>query len=57
MATAKTPAKTEFPIALTHPDIKDSPIIHAASPSSLKAHEARGWKRAPKSKQPDSTSS
>lgn len=34
----------EFPVRLTHPDIKGSEV-HAATASSLKVYEAHGWKR------------
>lgn len=52
MADQKTPDKSEFPIALVHPDLKGR-VIYATSPTSLRAHEASGWKRAPKNQQPD----
>jgi hypothetical protein len=44
MAARKTPSRDQFPIRMTHPDIKDA-VTHAASPSSLKVLENHGWKR------------
>jgi hypothetical protein len=49
MATRKTPSRDEFPIRMTHPDLKDA-VTHAASPSSLKVMENHGWKRDPETK-------